>query len=98
MHLEDRVIYNIKKLRKERGLSQEQLAEKCETSTSYIGLVETKKKIPRLKTIETISKALSVDPLELFKDPDSPTTLDLDLKNKLITEIDKALDKTLHSQ
>lgn len=95
MLLEDRLIFNMKKLRKEKGLSQEKLAELCNTSTSYIGLVETKKKVPRLKTIETISKGLSVDPIELFKDPDQEKDIDPDLKRRLLKEIDKAIDNSL---
>ena len=97
MLLEDRLIFNIKKLRKEMGLSQAQLAEKCNTSTSYIGLIETKKKVPRLTTIETISKALAVDPTELFKDPDQEKDIDPDLKRRLLKEIEKAVDNSLSS-
>ena len=66
MSLEKTVIDNIKRIRKERGLSQEKLAEFCDTSASYIGLMETYKNIPKLSTIEKIAEALNVDPLVLF--------------------------------
>ncbi|GBU29272.1 hypothetical protein R84B8_02836 [Treponema sp. R8-4-B8] len=40
MSLERLVIDNIKRIRKEKGISQEKLAEKCGINTSYIGLME----------------------------------------------------------
>ena len=40
MSLEKTVIDNIKRIRKEKGITQEQLAEACNTATSYIGLME----------------------------------------------------------
>jgi transcriptional regulator with XRE-family HTH domain len=70
MYLERLVIDNIKRIRKEKGFSQEKLAEACNTATSYIGLMEIYKNVPKLSTIERIAKALDVDPLEFFKDND----------------------------
>lgn len=71
MSLEEIVIENIKKIRKEKHITQERLAEYCNTSVSYIGLMETYKNIPKLSTIERIAEALNVPVLELFKSPDS---------------------------
>lgn len=68
MSLEQIVIENIKRIRKEKHITQERLAEYCETSVSYIGLMETYKNIPKLSTIERIAEALNVPVLELFKD------------------------------
>ena len=68
MYLERLVIDNIKRIRKEKGISQEKLAETCGTATSYIGLMEIYKNVPKLSTIERIARALDIDPLELFKD------------------------------
>jgi len=68
MYLERLVIDNIKRIRKEKGITQEKLAEACDTATSYIGLMEIYKNVPKLSTIERIAGALDIDPLELFKD------------------------------
>ena len=68
MYLERLVIDNIKRIRKEKGISQEKLAEACNTATSYIGLMEIYKNVPKLSTIERIANALDVDPLVLFQD------------------------------
>lgn len=71
MNLEQIVIENIKRIRKEKRISQEQLAELCNTSASYIGLMETYKNIPKLSTIERIAEALNVPVLTLFWDNES---------------------------
>ena len=66
MSLEQIVIENIKRIRKEKHITQERLAEYCNTSVSYIGLMETYKNIPKLSTIERIAEALNVPVLDLF--------------------------------
>ncbi len=71
MDLEHIVIENIKRIRKQKHITQEKLAEYCETSVSYIGLMETYKNIPKLSTIERIAQALNVPVLELFTSPEA---------------------------
>jgi transcriptional regulator with XRE-family HTH domain len=71
MSLEKLVIDNIKRIRKEKGMSQEKLAEACNTATSYIGLMEIYRNVPKLSTIERIARALDVDPLIFFQRPDT---------------------------
>lgn len=94
MTLSEVVVHNIKRYRKLKGITQEQLASKCNTSTSYIGLLETKKKNPQLATVERIAKALAVTPQLLFEKPivenQDPT---LDVKDKILGEIDSILRK-----
>ena len=68
MSLERIVIDNIKRIRKEKNISQEKLAEYCGTSTSYIGLMETYRNVPKLSTIERIAAALNVPAQALFED------------------------------
>ena len=50
---------NIRKCRKEQGLSQEQLAEKTGLSANYIGLIERGEKQPALDTLVNILNALN---------------------------------------
>ena len=71
MDLERIVIDNIKRIRKEKHITQEQLAEACSTATSYIGLMETYKNIPKLSTIERIAQAMNVPVLDLFTLPEN---------------------------
>lgn len=51
---------NIRKYRKEKKLKQEGLAEKCNLSSNYIGLLERGEKTPSLETFIRILNALEV--------------------------------------
>lgn len=42
------------------------LAEKCGTSTSYIGEIEIGKKFPSVEMLEKIADALNVPPFKFF--------------------------------
>lgn len=50
----------IRKARKERHVTQEQLGEICELSTAHIGHIERGTRIPSLDTLFRISQALDV--------------------------------------
>lgn len=101
MGLEQIVIENIRRIRKERGLTQEELAELCGTSVSYIGLLEIGKNIPKLSTIERIANALNVDYIELFTPlqnegtEESKKRNNSKLKQRILEIIEKDLDKYL---
>lgn len=56
----------MKELRKEMGLSQEELALLCELDRSYIGSVERGERNISLINIYKISKALNVSIKDLF--------------------------------
>lgn len=98
MNLERTVIDNIKRIRKEKGITQEQLAEACNTATSYIGLMEIYKNIPKLSTIEKIATALGVEPQVLFQkienNSDNEKKIE-SIKNNVIDSIDKELTRIL---
>ena len=61
-------IFNMKKYRKKRRISQMKLAEMLETSTSYIGEIEINSRVPSLAMVEKIAKALNIEPFRLFID------------------------------
>ncbi|GIQ67907.1 XRE family transcriptional regulator [Xylanibacillus composti] len=56
----------IRSLRKEKGMSQEDLAELIDTSHSYIGYVERGEQNITLLTLEKIATALGVEAKELL--------------------------------
>ncbi len=97
MSLERLVIDNIKRIRKEKGISQEKLAEACNTATSYIGLMEIYRNVPKLSTIEKIADALEVDPLELFdREIQYPAGKQKKLfKKRILSAVDREIDKIL---
>lgn len=56
----------IKELRKSRGLSQEELAEKAETSPNYLSRMERGTENPTLDMLIKLSNALEVEMWEMF--------------------------------
>jgi len=50
----------VRKERRKRGLSQEQLAEKANVHRTYIGMIERAEKNITLANIEKIAKALKI--------------------------------------
>ena len=98
MSLEKTVIDNIKRIRKEKGITQEQLAEACNTATSYIGLMEIYKNVPKLSTIEKIAIALGVEPQVFFQktEPDSDNEKKIEMiKNNVLQTLEKELIRSL---
>ena len=51
---------NLRRLRKTKGLTQEDLAFKIGVSRAYIGYIEQGRNIPSLDTLEKLAKALDV--------------------------------------
>lgn len=57
---------NLKKYRKETGLSQEQFAEKCGMHRTYISAIECYRRSISLENIQRIANALGIDTYKLF--------------------------------
>lgn len=57
---------NVRSFRKEHGLSQEELADRCELHRTYIGSVEREERNVSLSTLEVLSQALGVSAPELL--------------------------------
>jgi len=66
MELKTLLALNMKKQRQNLGISQAALAERVETSTHYIAMIELQRKTPSLVMIERIAKALEIESPELF--------------------------------
>ena len=60
MRLREIFSKNIKFYRTKNKLSQQELAEKCETATNYISEIETGRKFPSIEMIEKLSTVLEV--------------------------------------
>ena len=53
-------------LRKQKGFTQQELAENSEYSVEFISLVERGLNGPTLKGVEKLAQALSIHPKDLF--------------------------------
>jgi transcriptional regulator with XRE-family HTH domain len=65
--IRDLLAKNMKSYRIAQGFTQAYLAEKVETSTHYIGMIENRSKFPSPEMIERIAAALGIDTTDLFK-------------------------------
>jgi DNA-binding XRE family transcriptional regulator len=65
--IQELFIINLKAYRKLRGVSQMRLAELYESSSGYIGEIESGKRFPSVTMIEKIASALNVESWDLFK-------------------------------
>ncbi|MBW7836521.1 MAG: helix-turn-helix transcriptional regulator [Sphingomonadales bacterium] len=66
MTLQETFAANLRRLREDKGLSQEELAFRGEIDRTYISSLERLEYCPTLDMVEKLSKALKVDPLELL--------------------------------
>jgi len=67
MDLRDVFAANLRRLRHEKGLSQDDLAYEAEVSRSYLSQLEKGAFYASLKIIGKLAEALSVEPDELLK-------------------------------
>lgn len=58
---------NLRRLRVERSLTQEEVAESAAVSPRYVALIEAGARNPTLSVIMSLAAALSVPPHKLFK-------------------------------
>lgn len=58
---------NIRALRKEKGLTQEELAERCDLQHSYIGGIERGERNISLLTLEKLKNGLNVSTVTIFQ-------------------------------
>jgi transcriptional regulator with XRE-family HTH domain len=68
MELQHVFMANLRRHRKQLGLTQEKLAEMCNTDPCYIRQIEIGRRFPSLQYIERIAKALNIAPYRLFYD------------------------------
>lgn len=92
----------MKQYRKDRRLSQMNLAERCNTSTSYIGEIEIGKKFPSIEMIQKIAMALDVQPFQLFMRestaPSNTPTIPAEKKAELIHKLQQAITKVVNEE
>jgi len=87
--------FNMKEQRRILGISQATLAERVNTSTHYIAMIELERKTPSLYMLERIAKALQIDSSELFS---AKAVLAVSLRNlqkSVLQDIEKAVGNVI---
>ena len=97
MKIQDEFVSNLKFYRKEKNISQEQLAELCDCATSTIGCIEIGRQAPSFEMIVNIARALEIHPADLFLRNASSTVNNTKniLKSELILQIEHFIETRL---
>ena len=102
MTIQELFIINLKAYRKLYRISQTQLANLCNSSTGYIGEIESGKRFPSVNMIERIAGAFGIESWHLFKNEsishtksNRSTKLVPTQKNEIIKLANSALSKIL---
>jgi transcriptional regulator with XRE-family HTH domain len=82
---------NIKAYRARLGFTQAKLAEKADTATHYIAMIEGCRKFPSADMLERIATALDRDTPELF----AMNPIQDDWKGEILSELDEFIVKKL---
>jgi transcriptional regulator with XRE-family HTH domain len=106
MELNRLFVLNMKKWRKNRGLSQKTVAERCEAAHTYIRQIESGSRTPSFAFIGKIASALDIEAYQLFYDetaardgePPCPAQLEaikMDILEKAARGIDTIIAEAL---
>ena len=63
---------NVRRFRRLRGLSQEQLGHEADMKRSYVSDLERGTRNPSVRAVGRLAVALGVDPVDLLHDHDGP--------------------------
>jgi transcriptional regulator with XRE-family HTH domain len=69
MALRETVARNLRRLRRSKGLSQEELANRAGINRNYVGMLEREENSATVDMLEKLADVLNVDPIEFFKRP-----------------------------
>ena len=58
---------NLKRLRRERGLTQEELADLAGLNRNYVGMIERQENAATVDTLEALAEAMQITPPQLLE-------------------------------
>jgi len=97
-NIRDVLAANLKQFRQARGWSQAYLAEKTETSTNYIGMLENSVKFPSSEMIQKLAYALGIDPTDLFSKEIDPLSTMKKYQKAALEDIHLLLDRLINEK
>ncbi|TGP51516.1 XRE family transcriptional regulator [bacterium M00.F.Ca.ET.230.01.1.1] len=80
MEVQSLVAWNLRRLRVERGISQDDLALSADVERAYVGFLERGARNPTVKTLGKLAGAMGVHISELFREPAKGETVPGTLK------------------
>ena len=89
---------NLKQFRQARGWSQAYLAEKTETSTNYIGMLENSVKFPSSEMVQKLAYALEIDPTDLFSKEIDPVSAMKKYQKAALEDIQVILNRLINDK
>lgn len=66
MKLRQLVARNLRRLRQESGLTQEELADRAALNRNYVGMIEREENAPTVDALEQLARALGINPVSFF--------------------------------
>jgi transcriptional regulator with XRE-family HTH domain len=69
MALREIVARNLRRLRRTKKLSQEELADRAGINRNYVGMLEREENAATVDMLEKLADVLDVDPIEFFRRP-----------------------------
>ena len=67
MNLRERVARNLRRLRQEKSVSQEELAHLAQVNRNYVGMLEREEYAVSIDMLEKLALALDIDPIEFLR-------------------------------
>ncbi|WP_456717037.1 helix-turn-helix domain-containing protein [Bradyrhizobium sp. USDA 4353] len=82
MNIRDVLAANLKRLRRTKGVSQEELAHRADIDRTYISMVERRRNAASIDVLAALAAGLGVEPADLLKP--TPPAEDLNKKGRRI--------------
>ncbi|MBN9048193.1 MAG: helix-turn-helix transcriptional regulator [Rhizobiales bacterium] len=67
MRLRETVAKNLRRLRRAKALSQEELADRAGINRNYVGMLEREQHAATIDMLEKLADVLETDPVEFFR-------------------------------
>ncbi|MCM5693402.1 helix-turn-helix transcriptional regulator [Sinorhizobium meliloti] len=68
MSLRERVARNLRRVRQEKSMSQEELAHRAHINRNYVGMLEREEYAASIDMLDKLALALGIDPAEFLRD------------------------------